>query len=273
MRPDSEERASVRAFWEEEACGERLVTAADSLDAGLEEQARERYTIEPYLVRFARFEDGRGRAVLEIGVGLGADHLEWAKRQPARLVGIDLTAKAVEYTGRRLAMHGFSSDLRVADAEALPFEDDTFDIVWSWGVLHHSPDTSRAIDEVYRVLKPGGRARVMLYHKNGLVFLLAWLRHSWFRGRPWRSRDDVIARELESAGTKAYTRRGAAALFRRFAQADCRTTLTMGDLLEGPIGRRHGGRLLEFMKAVWPRRLIRLLGDRVGSDLLIEAVK
>jgi ubiquinone/menaquinone biosynthesis C-methylase UbiE len=69
-------------------------------------------------------------------------------------------------TRRRFEMEGLGAELRVADAESLPFGDASFDLVYSHGVLHHTPDIGRAINEVHRVLKPGGTALVMLYHKN-----------------------------------------------------------------------------------------------------------
>lgn len=94
--------------------------------------------------------------MLEIGVGLGADHQRFAEAG-ADLYGIDLTERAVEHTRRRLALFELESRLAIGDAEDLAFPDEAFDQVYSWGVLHHSPDTPKAIDEVWRVLKPGGQ--------------------------------------------------------------------------------------------------------------------
>jgi ubiquinone/menaquinone biosynthesis C-methylase UbiE len=115
--------------------------------------------------------------VLEVGVGMGADHLEWARHMPRSLSGIDLTERAIAHTATRLALYGLRSDLRVADAEKLPFRDASFDLVYSWGVLHHSPDTPRAVREVLRVLRPGGLARVMIYHAHSMVGYMLWLRY------------------------------------------------------------------------------------------------
>ena len=125
--------------------------------------------LEPYLPGFARFEDGRGRDVLEIGVGMGADHLEWARARPRSLVGCDLTPHAIELTRARLALHELRSRLLVTNAERLPFRDASFDLVYSWGVIHHSPDTAAAVREIHRVLRPGGRARVMIYKRRSLL--------------------------------------------------------------------------------------------------------
>ena len=91
-----------------------------------------------------------------MGVGLGADHQRFAAAG-ARLTGVDLTERAIEHTRQRLAASGLSSQLQTADAENLPFANNSFDIVYSWGVLHHSPNTPKAVDEVWRVLRPGTR--------------------------------------------------------------------------------------------------------------------
>lgn len=259
----------VRTFWEAESCGERTARTASRAEL-LARQAAEKYRVEPYIVPFARFEEAAGLDVLEIGVGMGADHERWAHAGPRRLCGVDLTQRAIAFTQERLAVSGLSSELRVANAEALPFEDASFDLVWSWGCLHHTPDTARAIAEIRRVLRPGGTARVMLYHRHGLVFLLYWVRHALLTLRPWRSLADVIAEHVESDGTHAYTPAEAVALFAAFQQVECRTVLTMGDVLEGPIGRRHGGPLLRVLCRCWPRWLVRAIGPRLGSDLLIE---
>jgi ubiquinone/menaquinone biosynthesis C-methylase UbiE len=265
-------KESVRAFWDAASCGEQYAEG-DALRERLEAQAKARYSLEPYIFDFARFSDGRDRDVLEIGVGMGADHFEWAKSAPRTLSGIDLTPRGVEYTRARLALAGYVSDLRVADAEALPYPDASFDLVYSWGVLHHSPDTPRAIQEVYRVLRPGGRARVMVYHKHSLVGYMLWLRYGLLAGRPTRSLADVYAHHLESPGTKAYTVDEARAMFASFTQVEARSELAFGDLLEGAVGQRHRGVLLSAAKALWPRWLIRRLLPRHGLLLLVEAVK
>lgn len=90
----------------------------------------------------ACFAEHEGTKVLEVGVGLGADHQRWAEAD-VELYDCDLTERAVEFTKGRLALFELKSDLRVADAEQLPYGDEEFDVVYSWGVLHHSPDTPR----------------------------------------------------------------------------------------------------------------------------------
>jgi ubiquinone/menaquinone biosynthesis C-methylase UbiE len=154
MMSSLNEKQQVHDFWNEAACGENLYLK--SLDIqGYESQAERRYELEPVILNFAGFDSAQGMKVLEIGVGLGADHQQFAKAG-AQLYGIDLTQRAVEYTRQRLTLFGLQSSLAVGDAENLSFETETFDMVYSWGVLHHTPDTKRAVSECWRVLKRGG---------------------------------------------------------------------------------------------------------------------
>ncbi len=272
MMAETSLKEVVQKFWDKNACGE-IYAEGGSLRDQLERQARTRYELEPYILDFAGFGDGRGKDVLEIGVGMGADHWQWAKSQPRSLTGIDLTPRAINFTRERLGLYGLTSDLRVADAESLPFEDNSFDLVYSWGVLHHSPDTSRAIGEVLRVLKPGGEARIMIYHTYSMVGYMLWVRYALLAGRPWRGLRDIYAHHLESPGTKAYTVDEVRALLAGFTSIRPRVQLSFGDLLMGGVGQRHRGVLLSTAKALYPRRLIQCLLPNHGLYLLIQATK
>jgi len=267
-----EQKRQIREFWDERSCGEVYAQGA-SYRERLENQARTRYRLEPYIAAFARFAEGAGQEVLEIGVGMGADHLEWAKAAPRRLAGVDMTSRAAGFTQARLDLYGLRSTLAVADAERLPFPDDSFDIVYSWGVLHHTPDTPRAVGEVQRVLRPGGRASIMLYHRASLVGYLLWVRYALLAGRPARSLDEIFAHHLESPGTQAFSEEQARRVFSGFSKLEIRRQLSVGDLLEGAAGQRHASVLLTLARRVWPRRLIRRAFSRNGLFLLIEARK
>ncbi len=268
--PDLKE--SVREFWNAKSCGE-VYAEGDSPAEKLAQQARERYILEPGLHQFAGFSQGTGKDVLEIGVGMGADHLEWAKSSPRSLTGIDLTDRAIQFTQERLGFYGLHSDLRAADAENLPFPDNSFDIVYSYGVLHHSPDTAQAIREVHRVLRPGGSARIMIYHSRSLVGYMLWLRYALAAGKPFRSLRDIYATHLESPGTKAFSESEARAMLASFSSADLQIGLGPGDLLEGAVGQRHRGIVLGVARALWPRWFIRSALRNHGLCLLITASK
>ena len=263
---------NVRSFWNSKSCGEIYGSGHSELEYYVS-QSTERYKLEPYIKQFAKFFEGANKRVLEIGVGMGADHAEWAKAVPSYLAGIDLTQRAVEHTRRRLSVLGLSSDVRVADAEALPFFDNSFDVVYSWGVLHHTPDTAKAISEAFRVLRPGGIARIMIYHKQSLTGYMLWTRYALLTGHPWYSLPEIYARHLESPGTKAFTVKEAILMFSEFSSVDLRVQLTFGDLLEGSAGQRHRGILLSIAKRIWPRRVMKLLFKNHGLALMIQARK
>jgi len=216
-------KADVKNYWEAAPCGTR-----DTLDVAEQEQHRElermRDEREPFIGEFARFDETAGQRVLEVGVGAGTDHLRFA-RGGARLSGIDLTEAAIALTRRRLAMEGLGSDLRVGDAEKLPFDDGSFDIVYSWGVIHHTPDVQRAAREIVRVLRPGGRFCVMVYNRRSLVALQTWIRFAALRGRFRLGIRAAIANHMESPGTQAYSADEARALFPvRDVRVDTRVT-------------------------------------------------
>lgn len=264
-------KKDVHDFWNAASCGEALYLDPAAADK-YQQQARARYELEPYIPGFADFAGCRGKRVLEIGVGLGADHQQFAEAG-AVLCGIDLTERAVDHTRRRLASMGLTSNVAVGDAENLPFPADSFDVVYSWGVLHHSPDTPRAIAEVHRVLTPGGTARIMIYHKWSVIGLMLWIRYGLLRLRPWRSLASLYAEHLESPGTKAYSVAEARELFRSFTDVRIRTVLTHGDLLSSGAGQRHRGVLLTIARMIWPRRIIQALFPWAGLFMLIEARK
>jgi ubiquinone/menaquinone biosynthesis C-methylase UbiE len=118
----------------------------------------------------------------------------------------------------------------VADAEKLPFEDDEFELTYSWGVLHHTPNPTRAIQEIHRVTKPGGEICIMLYHRRSMVALQLYLLFGLFAFRPFRSLRDIIANHHESPGTKAYTLAEARQMFSAFKGLKIKVLLTPYDL-------------------------------------------
>ncbi|HUS12312.1 MAG TPA: class I SAM-dependent methyltransferase [Pyrinomonadaceae bacterium] len=113
----------------------------------------------------ADFASARRLKVLEIGCGIGTDGAQFAEAG-AEYTGVDLTEAAVELARKRFELFNLPGKFQTADAEDLPFPAESFDVVYSHGVLHHTPETKKAIQEIHRVLRPGGRAIVMLYHRD-----------------------------------------------------------------------------------------------------------
>ncbi|MBD0370784.1 MAG: class I SAM-dependent methyltransferase [Pyrinomonadaceae bacterium] len=155
----------VRAFWQANPCGVKFSDAEPGTRLFYERVEEHRYRTEWHIPEAADFAGANGLKVLEIGCGLGTDGAQFAKAG-ADYTGVDLTEAAVELARRRFELFGLKGNFETADAEKLQFADASFDLVYSHGVLHHTPDTVRAVREIHRVLRPGGRAVVMLYHRD-----------------------------------------------------------------------------------------------------------
>ena len=210
LKPNTESQMTilgdVHDYWNRESCGAGVTDAAKHSREYFEEIEQYRYLVEPEIFAFAQFTRHSGQKMLEVGVGAGTDFLQWC-RAGTQAHGIDLTEEAIANVRERLAVYGqHAAELKVGNAESLPYPDNAFDLVYSWGVIHHSPDTEKAFSEIARVVRKGGTVKLMLYHRHSLVALYLWIRYALLRGRPWRSLSDVVYHHMESIGTKSYTR-------------------------------------------------------------------
>jgi SAM-dependent methyltransferase len=205
-------KRAVKAYWELTPCGSKHASATEGEPEYFVQVEKRRYELEPFIPQYADFEGSRGKRVLEIGVGLGTDFVRFA-RAGANVTGVDLTEHSAKLVARRLELEGLDGEVRLADAEALPFEDNSFDRVYSWGVLMVTPDTPRAVREAIRVLRPGGALCAMVYARRSWVAFGLWARYALLVGKPWRSLANVVANHMESPGMKAYTESEVRALF------------------------------------------------------------
>jgi ubiquinone/menaquinone biosynthesis C-methylase UbiE len=221
----------VKLYWEAQPCGtgSHVVGESEKLTKEWFEMVEDyRYRIEPFIHSIAQFTRHHGKRVLEVGVGAGTDHLQWARAE-TELYGVDLTEAAITVTKDRLSTYGLSSNLQSIDAESLPFNNEYFDVVYSWGVIHHSGNPEKIISEIHRVLKPGGQFICMLYNRISLTTLRVWFKHALLKGRPWRTLNDVLFNHVESIGTKAYTKSEVQLLLLNFTQVSITPILTVGD--------------------------------------------
>lgn len=264
--------SAVKDYWNRNSCGEFLYLKGENEIEALNYQSSIRYELVPFILSFAEFDSTNNKKVLEIGVGLGADHQKFAEAG-ALLTGIDLTDKAISHTKRRFALLGLNSELSVADAENLSFSDESFDIVYSWGVIHHSPDTPKVVNQTFRVLKQNGEARIMIYHTRSIVGYMLWLRYGLFRFKPFLTQREIYDHYLESPGTKAYTVNEAKQMFSQFLKVQISTTLTHADLLTSESGQWHRGKLLVLAKKLFPRAIIKMFLPGHGLFMMIKATK
>jgi SAM-dependent methyltransferase len=169
------DESEIEEFWAAHPCGEQLVaeSSTDSYETFFDRYDQLRYGLESHIPTCLDAIDFRGREVLEIGLGQGAD-AEQIIRRGARWTGLDLTPESVDRVRTRLELRGLPYERIVCGtALDLPFEDQSFDLIFSHGVLHHIPDIHRAQAELARVLRPGGEAVIMLYAKYSLNYLVS----------------------------------------------------------------------------------------------------
>lgn len=161
---------SVKSFWNSNPCGSR---SSDDQNRSnyFKEVASKRYDAEFHIPEIAKFENFKDRDVLEIGCGLGTDGLQFAKAG-ARYVGVDLTPAAVSLSKEHFSLFNINGIFFEVNAEKLPFPDNNFDHVYSFGVIHHSPDIEAIVREIYRVLKPNGTFCIMIYNKSSINYYL-----------------------------------------------------------------------------------------------------
>lgn len=198
-------KEEVRKYWDNEACGTFLTNKEKFTLDYFNEIESSRYELIPEIHSFAQFTRFNGQKVLEVGVGASTDFIQWV-RAGAIAYGIDLTQEAISHAQHRLDLYNLKAeDIRVADAENLPYVDNNFDLVYSWGVIHHSPNTIKALEEIIRVLRPGGKAKIMIYNRHSILSFLFWVKHALLKLRPWKSIAWVLWHKMESLGTKAYT--------------------------------------------------------------------
>jgi ubiquinone/menaquinone biosynthesis C-methylase UbiE len=122
-----------------------------------------------WLPQIIPFERTSGRSVLELGCGAGYDAYEFSKQQ-ARYVGIDIAGQNLVRTRTHLGFYGYAPQVLCGDVECLPFQNNSFEILYSFGVLHHTPDIEKSLREAHRVLKPSGELWLAVYHKNSIFY-------------------------------------------------------------------------------------------------------
>jgi ubiquinone/menaquinone biosynthesis C-methylase UbiE len=252
--------------WDNDPCGSHYARGVlqHTLDWYLKVEDHRYREYGPWMPEVMEFASHAGEEVLEIGAGLGTDLAQFA-RHGARVTDIDLSSGHLAHAQENFRLRGLEGRFIHQDAETLPFPDNSFDLVYSNGVLHHTPNTAHVVSEIHRVLKPGGKVIAMFYAEQSLnywrnIVLGHGLRETFLDRY---SVGEVMSRTVERSEigarplVKVYTARRLRRLFGDFT----RISIVKRQLIPAEVPRR-----LSRVPARW-------LGRVVGWNLIIKAYK
>lgn len=256
----------VQNQWDNNPCGSQYVKEAEphTLEWFLEAERYRYVEYAPWMAETMEFSRHAGKELLEIGAGMGTDLAQFAKHG-AIVTDVDLSSGHLALAKENFRLRGLDGRFVHQDAETLPFPDASFDVVYSNGVIHHTPNTQKVVDEIYRVLRPGGKAIIMVYAENSLYYwrnLVGWL--GLKQGQLYSSSiGHVMSCSVEMTANdarplvKAYTKPRIRRMFNRFE----RVTIDQRQLTAGEMPR-----LLNWMN-------LDLAGRLMGWNLIVKAHK
>lgn len=274
-RNEAASLSEIRRFWEAHPVAE---SAIHSRSNGYDyfrtfDNLRESEDVEPYAFsnRVHGYEESRGKRVLDYGCGNGYVLAQYA-RQGAEVCGVDLTRKAVDLSTRRFELMGFQGSFLQTDGRTLPFDDNTFDVACSMGVLHHIPDPRPVLEDLHRVLKPGGRIIVMVYNRRSFRYHVTfrWRSHFGPAGLRGRTVQDLVRINDGSDNPYGvvYTKESLKGLLGAFEGH----TFLINKLgvMEMAMWSYRASRILS---ALLPSKVVRALARTIGWNLYAVATK
>jgi 2-polyprenyl-3-methyl-5-hydroxy-6-metoxy-1,4-benzoquinol methylase len=206
----------VADFWNRRPCNIRHSQRPLGTREYFDEVDARRYLVEPHILRFAEFERWRGKHVLEIGCGIGTDTARFA-RAGAQVTAVDLSTRSIEIARQRMELYGVADRVRFcagsAEDLARVVPQETFDLIYSFGVIHHTPHPERVLDQIRQYAGPGTTVKIMVYHRHS--WKVFWILATYGRGQVWRL-EELVAKYSEAQTgcpvTFTYTRNEARAL-------------------------------------------------------------
>ena len=266
--------AEVERYWDARPCNIRHSPKPVGSREYFDEVEARKYFVEPHIPAFAEFERWEGKRVLEVGCGIGTDSINFA-RAGARLTAVELSGESLRIAEQRADVMGLADRIRFVQANAedltsaLP--DEPYDLVYSFGVIHHTPHPERALAEMRALTAPKGSLKLMVYHRRSWKVL--WIIVAQGRGRFWRT-DDLVAEHSEAQTgcpvTFAYTRREARQLVEEsgFRVQELRVDHVFPYRIRDYVQYRY---VPEPYFSWMPGRLFRAFERRFGWHLLITA--
>jgi 2-polyprenyl-3-methyl-5-hydroxy-6-metoxy-1,4-benzoquinol methylase len=190
--------ADVQQYWDARPCNIRHSPKPVGSKEYFDEVEARKYLVEPHIPAFADFERWSGKRVLEVGCGIGTDSINFA-RVGADLTAVELSGESLSIAAQRAEVMGVADRIRFvqANAEELTsaLEEEPFDLVYSFGVVHHTPHPERALAEMRALTAPGGILKLMVYHRRS--WKVFWIVAAHGRGRFWNA-DELIAKHSEA---------------------------------------------------------------------------
>lgn len=190
--------ADVRRFWDRRPCNIRHSPKPVGSKEYFDEVEARKYFVEPHIPGFAQFNRWRGKRVLEVGCGIGTESINFA-RAGAELTAVDLSGESLRIAERRAAVTGVADRIRFVEANAeelsSTLEGEQFDLVYSFGVIHHTPHPDRALTQMRQLTAPGGTLKLMVYHRRS--WKVFWILVSQEHGRFWNA-EERIAKHAEA---------------------------------------------------------------------------
>jgi len=188
----------VQNYWDRRPCNIRHSTKPPGSREYFDEVEHRKYFVEPHIPRFAEFPRWQNKRVLEIGCGIGTDTMNFA-RHGARVTAVDLSEKSLEMARKRAEVYGLSGSIRFyhgsgeALADVLPAE--PYDLVYSFGVIHHTPHPDRVLEQIRNYVGPGSTVKIMVYHRYS--WKVFWILMTYGKGQFWRL-SEMVARHSEA---------------------------------------------------------------------------
>jgi ubiquinone/menaquinone biosynthesis C-methylase UbiE len=267
--------STVEEYWDARPCNLRHSPLPVGTREYFEEVEARKYLVEPHIPKFAEFDRWAGKNVLEIGCGMGTDTMRFA-RAGAEVTAVDLSERSLDLARQRSEIFGLSDRITFVHSNAEELEgvpdSPVYDLIYSFGVIHHTPSPRRVLEQARRRLAPGGEVKVMVYHRRS--WKVAEIILSYGKGRFW-DLDRLVAEHSEAQTgcpiTYTYTRKSVIELFQSAGLAVTHTDIDhifpyrIRDYREYRYIRR-------FPFNVLPVPLMRSLEQHLGWHLCVSAV-
>jgi len=177
----------VSEYWDSRPCNIRHSPKPVGTKEYSDEVEARKYFVEPHIPGFADFERWRGKKVLEIGCGIGTDAINFARHR-ARVTAVDLTEKSLDVARQRAKVSGFEDAIQFYQADAEQLSDfvpvEKYDLVYSFGVIHHTPHPERVLQEIRKFVTPSSTVKIMVYHRWSWKVL--WILFVYGKGQFWK---------------------------------------------------------------------------------------